>query len=99
MKYKTLMSQPEYAKAREFAAILNSVVKTKFIKELKGVKRYVDPRVKGVSTKYMDVDELLANRLVKFISDLPIPEGLFKIRAERVNKGYYTSVRLSVQAV
>lgn len=89
------MNQSEYAKAREFAAILNSVVKTEFIKELKGVKRYVDPRVKGVSTKYMDVDSQLADRLVKFISSIPVPPDLFKVRVERVDKEY-TSVRLSV---
>jgi hypothetical protein len=93
--YFELMSQPEYMKAREFAMFLNYLVRRDFKHQLRGVKRYVDPRVKGVSTKYVDVDPQLADELVEFISRIPVPPAMFKVRVERVDKEY-TSVRLSV---
>lgn len=103
MNYTTLMKQSEYAQAREIAKVLNEAIRKEFKSELRGVKRYVDPRVKGVSTKYIDVDGPLADRLVKFINKLPIPVGAYKISAERVYgnslyTGGYNSVRLSVKA-
>jgi hypothetical protein len=97
MRYLELMSQPEYHKAREFAMFLNYVVRKEFKEPLMGVKRYVDPRVKGVSTKYIDIDGLLAEELVKFIKNIPIPTDQFKVSVDRVDKEY-TSLRLTVKA-
>ena len=97
MRYYALMSQPEYHKAREFAMFLNYLIRRDFKQELLGVKRYVDPRVKGVSTKYIDVDGLLVEELVKYIKRIPIPTGMFKVSVDRVEKGYI-SLRLTVKA-
>ena len=97
MRYYALMSQPEYHKAREFAMFLNYLIRRDFKQELLGVKRYVDPRVKGVSTKYIDVDGLLVEKLVEYVKRIPIPTGMFKVSVDRVDKGY-TSLRLTVKA-
>ena len=97
MRYYALMSQPEYHKAREFAMFLNYLIRRDFKQELLGVKRYVDPRVKGVSTKYIAIDGLLVEKLVEYIKRIPIPTGMFKVSADRVDKGY-TSLRLTVKA-
>ena len=97
MRYYALMSQPEYHKAREFAMFLNYLIRRDFKRELLGVKRYVDPRVKGVSTKYIDVDGLLVEKLVEYVKRIPIPTGMFKVSVDRVEKGY-TSLRLTVKA-
>jgi len=97
MKYFELMGQPEYHKAREFAMFLNYLIRRDFKRELLGVKRYVDPRVNGVSTKYIDVDGLLVEELVKYIKRIPIPTGMFKVSVDRVDKEY-TSLRLTVKA-
>lgn len=97
MRYLELMSQPEYGKAREFAMFLNYLIRRDFKEELRGVKRYVDPRVKGVSTKYIDIDGLLVEELVKYIRRIPIPTEMFKVSVDRVDKEY-TSLRLTVKA-
>lgn len=97
MRYYALMSQPEYHKAREFAMFLNYLIRRDFKRELLGVKRYVDPRVKGVSTKYIAIDVLLVEKLVEYIKRIPIPTGMFKVSVDRVDKGY-TSLRLTVKA-
>ena len=97
MRYYALMSQPEYHKAREFAMFLNYLIRRDFKRELLGVKRYVDPRVNGVSTKYIAIDGLLVEKLVEYIKRIPIPTGMFKVSVDRVEKGY-TSLRLTVKA-
>jgi hypothetical protein len=97
MRYLELMSQPEYHKAREFAMFLNHLIRRDFKQELLGVKRYVDPRVNGVSTKYIDIDGLLVEELVEYIRRIPIPTDQFKVSVDRVDKEY-TSLRLTVKA-
>jgi len=100
MKYSQLMKQAEYREAREVAREINSSVRKAYKKELLGVKRYVDPRVKGVSTKYLDIDPQLAEALVKGISTVAgavYKESGFKFNVGVVKSAGITSVRLTVK--
>jgi hypothetical protein len=90
------MSQPTYHECRTVAAGFNKVLRGVFRDELKGVKRYVDPRVNGVSTKYMSIPSELADRLQLLAKCIPEQAG-FVVKVERVDKGY-SSLRITVKA-
>mgnify|MGYP003652734824 CR=1 FL=1 len=96
MRYYALMSQPSYDECRIHAARYNKVLRLVFRDELKGVKRYVDPRVNGVSTKYMSVPIELADRLQLLVKGIPEQAG-FIVKVERLDKGY-SSLRITVKA-
>jgi hypothetical protein len=96
MRYYALMSQPSYDKCRAHAAVFNKVLRGVFKEELKGIKRYVDPRVNGASTKYMSIPIKLADRMQLLVKGIPEQAG-FIVKVERVDKGY-SSLRITVKA-
>ena len=96
MRYYALMNQPSYDTCRAHAAVFNKVLRGVFKEQLKGVKRYVDPRVNGVSTKYMSIPSELVDRLQFLAKCIPEQPG-FVVKVERVDKGY-SSLRITVKA-
>ena len=96
MRYYALMNQPSYHECRTVAARFNKLLRGVFREDLKGVKRYVDPRVNGVSTKYMSIPSELVDR-VQFLANCIPEQAGFVVKVERVDKGY-SSLRITVKA-